>query len=44
MAARAALLGKPDAAQRIVDDCIRIVAQRRRANRSTGEPADRQTG
>jgi UDP-N-acetylglucosamine--N-acetylmuramyl-(pentapeptide) pyrophosphoryl-undecaprenol N-acetylglucosamine transferase len=44
MAARAALLGKPDAAQRIVDDCIRIAAQRRRANPSTGRPAGRQTG
>ncbi len=36
LAARAAALGRPDAARRIVDDCFRLAASRRPANRLTG--------
>jgi UDP-N-acetylglucosamine--N-acetylmuramyl-(pentapeptide) pyrophosphoryl-undecaprenol N-acetylglucosamine transferase len=39
MAARAARLGRPDAAQRIVDECYRLIAAR-----AAGRPADGPTG
>jgi len=39
LAERAARLGKPDAAQRIVDECCRLIA-----GRTPGQPADRPTG
>jgi UDP-N-acetylglucosamine--N-acetylmuramyl-(pentapeptide) pyrophosphoryl-undecaprenol N-acetylglucosamine transferase len=40
MADRALGLGRPDAAERIVDDCLRIVARRRRKGRRADGPSD----
>jgi UDP-N-acetylglucosamine--N-acetylmuramyl-(pentapeptide) pyrophosphoryl-undecaprenol N-acetylglucosamine transferase len=44
LAARAAALGRPDAARRIVDDCFHLAAARRPADSSTKQPPDRPTG
>ncbi len=43
LAARAAALGRPDAARRIVDDCFQLASARRAAHGPTGRPADGST-